>query len=79
MFMCVSAFAGKQREELQPIKLIRERCIEQLDLMRRDHMRRLNPTPYKVHSIDYIHYYLLKAVDSIREGTEFALVHRKFV
>ncbi|KAK4477712.1 hypothetical protein RD792_016963 [Penstemon davidsonii] len=40
--------SGKNREELPPIKLMRERCIEQLGQMRPDHMRRLNPTPYKV-------------------------------
>ncbi|KAL7141405.1 hypothetical protein ABFS83_08G050800 [Erythranthe nasuta] len=52
--------SGKVREELQPIKLIRERCINQLDLMRPDHMRRLNPTPYKVSVsaklYDFIHF-----------------------
>uniref|UniRef100_A0A7N0TA44 Nicotinate phosphoribosyltransferase n=1 Tax=Kalanchoe fedtschenkoi TaxID=63787 RepID=A0A7N0TA44_KALFE len=40
--------SGNTREELPPLKVIRERCIQQLELMRRDHMRRLNPTPYKV-------------------------------
>ncbi|KAK6116224.1 hypothetical protein DH2020_050020 [Rehmannia glutinosa] len=51
---------GKEREELPPIKLIRERCINQLNLMRPDHMRRLNPTPYKVSVsaklYDFIHF-----------------------
>lgn len=41
-------FKGKDREELPPLKLIREQCIKHLDQMRPDHMRRLNPTPYKV-------------------------------
>lgn len=36
------------REELPPLKEIRDRCIKQLENMRPDHMRRLNPTPYKV-------------------------------
>ncbi|KAK3013487.1 hypothetical protein RJ639_010306, partial [Escallonia herrerae] len=37
----------ERREELPPLKEIRDRCIKQLELMRPDHMRRLNPTPYK--------------------------------
>ncbi|GER30898.1 nicotinate phosphoribosyltransferase [Striga asiatica] len=52
--------SGKSREELPPIKLIRERCINQLGQMRPDHMRRLNPTPYKVSVsaklYDFIHF-----------------------
>ncbi|CAA0840972.1 Nicotinate phosphoribosyltransferase 1 [Striga hermonthica] len=52
--------SGKRREELPPIKLIRERCINQLGQMRPDHMRRLNPTPYKVSVsaklYDFIHF-----------------------
>ncbi|CAA2982070.1 nicotinate phosphoribosyltransferase 2 isoform X2 [Olea europaea subsp. europaea] len=48
------------REELPSIKLIRERCIKQLGQMRPDHMRRLNPTPYKVSVsaklYDFIHF-----------------------
>ncbi|XP_020112032.1 nicotinate phosphoribosyltransferase 2-like isoform X3 [Ananas comosus] len=38
----------KPREELPSIKKIRTRCMQQLEQMRPDHMRRLNPTPYKV-------------------------------
>ncbi|KAJ4964277.1 hypothetical protein NE237_024216 [Protea cynaroides] len=52
--------SGKTREELPPIKEIRDRCIRQLDQMRPDHMRRLNPTPYKVSVsaklYDFIHF-----------------------
>ncbi|XP_020554730.1 nicotinate phosphoribosyltransferase 2 isoform X3 [Sesamum indicum] len=52
--------SGKDREELPPINLIRERCIKQLEQMRPDHMRRLNPTPYKVSVsaklYDFIHF-----------------------
>ncbi|KAL0461802.1 UNVERIFIED_CONTAM: Nicotinate phosphoribosyltransferase 1 [Sesamum latifolium] len=52
--------SGKKREELQPLNVIRERCIKQLDQMRPDHMRRLNPTPYKVSVsaklYDFIHF-----------------------
>ncbi|XP_022873288.1 nicotinate phosphoribosyltransferase 1-like isoform X1 [Olea europaea var. sylvestris] len=52
--------SGKDREELPSIKLIRERCIKQLGQMRPDHMRRLNPTPYKVSVsaklYDFIHF-----------------------
>ncbi|KAK4779192.1 hypothetical protein SAY86_006720 [Trapa natans] len=40
--------SGKQREELPSLKEIRNRCIRQLEQMRPDHMRKLNPTPYKV-------------------------------
>lgn len=44
-FLC---HEDKAREELEPLKEIRNRCIKQLENMRPDHMRRLNPTPYKV-------------------------------
>ncbi|KAJ4873571.1 Nicotinate phosphoribosyltransferase 1 [Raphanus sativus] len=51
--------AGEAREELEPLKEIRSRCIKQLENMRPDHMRRLNPTPYKVsvsaELYDFIH------------------------
>ncbi|KAI4325529.1 hypothetical protein MLD38_030917 [Melastoma candidum] len=40
--------SGKEREELPPLKEVRTRCIKQLEQVRPDHMRRLNPTPYKV-------------------------------
>lgn len=39
---------GHAREDLPLLKDIRQRCIKQLEQMRPDHMRRLNPTPYKV-------------------------------
>ncbi|XP_010548416.1 PREDICTED: nicotinate phosphoribosyltransferase 1 [Tarenaya hassleriana] len=52
--------ADKAREELPPLEKIRERCITQLENMRPDHMRRLNPTPYKVSVsaklYDFIHF-----------------------
>ncbi|KAL5705673.1 nicotinate phosphoribosyltransferase [Ranunculus cassubicifolius] len=52
--------SGKTRERLPPLKEIRERCIQQLEQMRSDHMRRLNPTPYKVSVsaklYDFIHF-----------------------
>ncbi|PIA46223.1 hypothetical protein AQUCO_01500026v1 [Aquilegia coerulea] len=52
--------SGKARENLPPLKEIRSRCIQQLDQMRSDHMRRLNPTPYKVSVTaklyDFIHF-----------------------
>ncbi|XP_075475446.1 LOW QUALITY PROTEIN: nicotinate phosphoribosyltransferase 2-like [Primulina tabacum] len=52
--------SGKDREELLPIKQIREQCMKQLEQMRPDHMRRLNPTPYKVSVsaklYDFIHF-----------------------
>lgn len=48
------------REELPSLKEIRDRCIQQLEQMRPDHMRRLNPTPYKVSVsaklYDFIHF-----------------------
>ncbi|KAL2348382.1 hypothetical protein Fmac_002382 [Flemingia macrophylla] len=40
--------SDKKEEILPPLKEIRERCIKQIEQMRSDHMRRLNPTPYKV-------------------------------
>ncbi|GAA0173373.1 glycosyltransferase [Lithospermum erythrorhizon] len=52
--------SDKHREELPPLKDIRDRCIQQLEQMRPDHMRRLNPTPYKVSVsaklYDFIHF-----------------------
>nr|GMC57750.1 nicotinate phosphoribosyltransferase 2-like [Ipomoea batatas] len=52
--------SDKTREVLPPLKQIRERCIEQLSQMRPDHMRWLNPTPYKVSVsaklYDFIHF-----------------------
>lgn len=53
-------FSGNKREDLLPLKEIRQRCINQLEQMRPDHMRRLNPTPYKVSVsaklYDFIHF-----------------------
>ncbi|KAJ6820028.1 nicotinate phosphoribosyltransferase 1-like isoform X2 [Iris pallida] len=50
----------KLREELPPLNKIRDRCLQQLEQMRPDHMRRLNPTPYKVSVsgklYDFIHF-----------------------
>ncbi|CAL0331795.1 unnamed protein product [Lupinus luteus] len=52
--------SDKKEETLPPLRDIRERCIKQLEQMRPDHMRRLNPTPYKVsvsaQLYDFIHY-----------------------
>ncbi|ONK71010.1 uncharacterized protein A4U43_C04F3790 [Asparagus officinalis] len=52
--------SANKREDLPPVKDIRERCIQQLEQMRPDHMRRLNPTPYKVsvsaRLYDFIHF-----------------------
>ncbi|KAK1439002.1 hypothetical protein QVD17_04817 [Tagetes erecta] len=51
---------GKEREELPSLEENRERCAQQLEQMRPDHMRRLNPTPYKVSVTaklyDFIHF-----------------------
>ncbi|KAK6923055.1 Nicotinate phosphoribosyltransferase C-terminal domain [Dillenia turbinata] len=52
--------SDKPREELPSLQKIRERCMNQLEQMRPDHMRRLNPTPYKVSVsaklYDFIHF-----------------------
>nr|AFK46168.1 unknown [Lotus japonicus] len=40
--------SDKKREPLPTLNEIRERCINQIEQMRPDHLRRLNPTPYKV-------------------------------
>ncbi|KAK8717479.1 hypothetical protein V6N13_044747 [Hibiscus sabdariffa] len=52
--------SGKEREELPVLKDIRDHCIKQLEQMRPDHIRRLNPTPYKVSVsaklYDFIHF-----------------------
>ncbi|XP_022947790.1 nicotinate phosphoribosyltransferase 2-like [Cucurbita moschata] len=55
-----SGKSGKTAECLPALKHIRSRCIKQLENMRRDHMRKLNPTPYKVSVsaklYDFIHF-----------------------
>ncbi|CAN6297133.1 unnamed protein product [Urochloa humidicola] len=52
--------SSKSREELPSLHEIRRRCIQHLERMRPDHMRRLNPTPYKVSVsaklYDFIHF-----------------------
>ncbi|KAF0912391.1 hypothetical protein E2562_014039 [Oryza meyeriana var. granulata] len=52
--------SSNPREELPSISEIRSRCMAHLDRMRPDHMRRLNPTPYKVSVsaklYDFIHF-----------------------
>ncbi|KAH1227772.1 Nicotinate phosphoribosyltransferase 2 [Glycine max] len=52
--------APLQKDSLPALRDIRERCINQLEQMRSDHMRRLNPTPYKVSVsaklYDFIHF-----------------------
>ncbi|CAL4920004.1 unnamed protein product [Urochloa decumbens] len=52
--------SSKSREELPSLHEIRARCIQHLERMRPDHMRRLNPTPYKVSVsaklYDFIHF-----------------------
>ncbi|KAK7406531.1 hypothetical protein VNO78_08158 [Psophocarpus tetragonolobus] len=61
LLSCYCAGSSDKKEEtLPPLKEIRERCIKQLEQMRSDHMRRLNPTPYKVSVsaklYDFIHF-----------------------
>ncbi|RZR83867.1 hypothetical protein BHM03_00010589, partial [Ensete ventricosum] len=52
--------SNKPREDLPLLENIRDRCMQQLEQMRSDHMRRLNPTPYKVSVsgklYDFIHF-----------------------
>lgn len=45
---CLFFFEDIKKDTLPALRDIRERCINQLEQMRPDHMRRLNPTPYKV-------------------------------
>lgn len=49
-----------KRERLPSLVELRKRCSQQLDAMRTDHMRSLNPTPYKVSVsvklYDFIHF-----------------------
>ncbi|XP_038987860.1 nicotinate phosphoribosyltransferase 2-like isoform X2 [Phoenix dactylifera] len=53
-------YSDKSREELPSLEKIRDRCMKHLSQMRPDHMRRLNPTPYKVSVsaklYDFIHF-----------------------
>ena len=39
---------GKLTQSLPTLNEVRDRCKQQIETMREDHMRRLNPTPYKV-------------------------------
>ncbi|KAL5649826.1 hypothetical protein ACJX0J_040635, partial [Zea mays] len=39
--------SDKPRAELPSLEKIRSRCMQQLEMLRPDHIRRLNPTPYK--------------------------------
>ncbi|GJN27624.1 hypothetical protein PR202_gb15664 [Eleusine coracana subsp. coracana] len=52
--------SNKPRAELPSLEKIRSRCMQQLEKLRPDHIRRLNPTPYKVSVsaklYDFIHY-----------------------
>ncbi|KAL9326940.1 hypothetical protein ACSQ67_007585 [Phaseolus vulgaris] len=52
--------SDKKKDTLPALRDIREGCIKQLEIMRPDHMRRLNPTPYKVSVsaklYDFIHF-----------------------
>ncbi|KAL6894415.1 hypothetical protein ACP4OV_008513 [Aristida adscensionis] len=56
--------SSQAREDLPSIHEIRTRCMCYLDHMRPDHMRRLNPTPYKVSVsaklYDFMHFLWLK-------------------
>lgn len=51
------SYADKPREELPSLNKVRERCMQQLEQMRSDHMRRLNPTPYKVSVVIVLYEY----------------------
>jgi hypothetical protein len=44
----VCFLTDKPRAELPSLDKIRSRCMQQLEKLRPDHIRRLNPTPYKV-------------------------------
>jgi nicotinate phosphoribosyltransferase len=52
--------SNKPRAELPSLEKIRNRCMQQLEKLRPDHIRRLNPTPYKVSVsgklYEFIHY-----------------------
>ncbi|TKV90310.1 hypothetical protein SEVIR_9G020100v4 [Setaria viridis] len=52
--------SSTSRQELPSLHETRSRCIQHLERMRPDHMRRLNPTPYKVSVsaklYDFIHF-----------------------
>jgi len=60
LYKCYWSGNSGKREPLPTLKEIRERCLRQLAEMRPDHMRELNPTPYKVSVsaklYDFIHF-----------------------
>ena len=43
-----SVWTGRQTFAFPPLDAIREYVIDQISVMRPDHMRAINPTPYKV-------------------------------
>ncbi|OAE27745.1 hypothetical protein AXG93_4193s1460 [Marchantia polymorpha subsp. ruderalis] len=55
-----SGTSGQPREPLPPLEELRRHCQEELAAQRTDHMRGLNPTPYKVsvsgQLYDFIHF-----------------------
>lgn len=60
LYKCYWAGKSGRREPLPSLLQLRKRCSEQLAAMRSDHMRALNPTPYKVSVsgklYDFIHF-----------------------
>lgn len=61
LYKCVwSSKAGETNYEIPTLEQVKERCQQQLGAMRPDHMRGLNPTPYKVsvsgRLYDFIHF-----------------------
>ncbi|PRQ56955.1 putative nicotinate phosphoribosyltransferase [Rosa chinensis] len=66
---------GRVRDDLPPLKDIRDRCISQLRKMRPDHMRRLNPTPYQVSVstklYDFIHFLWLNEAPTMPKNASY--------
>ncbi|KAG0598188.1 hypothetical protein M758_12G053200 [Ceratodon purpureus] len=60
LYKCYWGGKSGRREPLPSLVHLRKRCLDQLAAMRTDHMRALNPTPYKVSVsgklYDFIHF-----------------------
>jgi nicotinate phosphoribosyltransferase len=60
LYKCYWSGNSGRREALPSLVELRKHCLQQLEAMRTDHMRALNPTPYKVSVsaklYDFIHF-----------------------
>lgn len=66
--ICLCFSSDKMRAELPSVEKIRNRCMEQIQP---DHIRRLNPTPYKVSSRSSLFPYLSSIISSCHKNNHW--------